>query len=183
MILARQGLAGTSGNPPIPVLCNPMMFGFVRCWRGVVAPFDGGVITSDAGARLPGGRDRAIHVTGRFAAYCTHILTSWHLPEPCLVAPQAGLATRPPVGGTPQQGVWLSLARDTRGRPAPSTFSPCYEGKASGGDQPRHDTRVEGPSTATGLSSGVFAPGRSRAPCFRPHTMRRPAACTPCCSV
>jgi hypothetical protein len=41
--------------------CNPDLFGFVPVeGREVVAAFDGGAITSDAGALLLGAADRAI---------------------------------------------------------------------------------------------------------------------------
>jgi hypothetical protein len=45
------------------------LFGFARVEsRAVVAAFDGGAITSDAGALLLGATDRAIRLIGRFAA-------------------------------------------------------------------------------------------------------------------
>jgi hypothetical protein len=48
------------------------LFGFAPVeGREVVAAFDGGAITSDAGALLLGAADRAIDLTGRFAA-CFH---------------------------------------------------------------------------------------------------------------
>jgi hypothetical protein len=49
--------------------CNPMLFEFAPVeGRSVVAAFDGGAITSDAGALLLGDTDRAIRLTERFAA-------------------------------------------------------------------------------------------------------------------
>ena len=49
--------------------CIPDLFGFVAVeGRPVVAAFDGGSITSDAGAMLLGATDRAIGVIDRFAA-------------------------------------------------------------------------------------------------------------------
>ena len=49
--------------------CIPDLFGFVPVeGRRVVAAFDGGSITSDAGALLLGATDRAIGVIDRFAA-------------------------------------------------------------------------------------------------------------------
>src|ERR1700736_5425722 len=52
--------------------CNPDLFGFVPVeGREVVAAFDGGAITSDAGALLLGAADRAIAMMDRFAA-CFH---------------------------------------------------------------------------------------------------------------
>jgi hypothetical protein len=48
--------------------CNPDLFGFVAVeGRRVVAAFDGGSITSDAGALLLGATDRAIGLIDRFA--------------------------------------------------------------------------------------------------------------------
>src|SRR5208283_6055240 len=49
--------------------CIPDLFGFVAVeGRPVVAAFDGGSITSDAGALLLGATDRAIRLIDRFAA-------------------------------------------------------------------------------------------------------------------
>jgi DDE family transposase len=49
--------------------CNPALFEFAPVeGRQVVAAFDGGAITSDAGALLLGETDRAIRLTERFAA-------------------------------------------------------------------------------------------------------------------
>jgi hypothetical protein len=48
--------------------CNPELFDFAPVeGRAVVAGFDGGAITSDAGALLLGAADRAIRLIGRFA--------------------------------------------------------------------------------------------------------------------
>ena len=53
----------------MPTECNPMLFEFPPVGgRDVVAAFDGGAITSDAGALLLGQTDRAIRLTERFAA-------------------------------------------------------------------------------------------------------------------
>lgn len=53
----------------MPTECNPDLFGFAPVERReVVASFDGGSITSDAGALLLGLADRAIGLVGRFAA-------------------------------------------------------------------------------------------------------------------
>src|SRR5256885_12782180 len=52
--------------------CTPGLFGFVPVeGREVVAGFDGGAITSDAGALLLGATDRAIGMMERLAA-CFH---------------------------------------------------------------------------------------------------------------
>jgi Transposase DDE domain group 1 len=52
----------------MPTECNPELFEFapIGC-RAVVAGFDGGAITSDAGARLLGATDRAIGLISRFS--------------------------------------------------------------------------------------------------------------------
>jgi Transposase DDE domain group 1 len=56
----------------VPTECNPTLFEFAPVeGRRVVAAFDGGAITSDAGALLLGETDRAIRLTERFAACFT----------------------------------------------------------------------------------------------------------------
>jgi hypothetical protein len=56
----------------MPTECSRDLFGFEPVeGREVVAAFDGGAITSDAGALLLGATDRAIRMTERFAA-CFH---------------------------------------------------------------------------------------------------------------
>src|SRR5213083_2501357 len=56
----------------MPTECTPDFFGFEPVeGREVVAAFDAGAITSDAGALLLGATDRAIGMTGRFAS-CFH---------------------------------------------------------------------------------------------------------------
>jgi Transposase DDE domain group 1 len=53
----------------MPTECSPDLFGFEAVeGRAVVAAFDGGVVTSDAGALLLGRLDRALGLTRRFAA-------------------------------------------------------------------------------------------------------------------
>jgi Transposase DDE domain group 1 len=53
----------------MPTECSPTLFEFAPvAGRAVVAGFDGGAITSDAGALLLGAADRAIGLVGRFAA-------------------------------------------------------------------------------------------------------------------
>jgi hypothetical protein len=53
----------------MPTECSPGLFEFAPvAGRAVVASFDGGAITSDAGALLLGATDRAIGLVGRFAA-------------------------------------------------------------------------------------------------------------------
>jgi Transposase DDE domain group 1 len=56
----------------MPTECNATLFEFAPVeGRRVVAAFDGGAITSDAGALLLGETDRAIRLTARFAACFT----------------------------------------------------------------------------------------------------------------
>ena len=53
----------------MPTECSRDLFGFAPVdGRQVVAGFDGGADTSDAGALLLGATDRAIGLVGRFAA-------------------------------------------------------------------------------------------------------------------
>ena len=57
---------------PVPTECNPELFAFPRVEsRAVVAAFDGGRITSEAGALLLGQADRVIGLTRRLAACFT----------------------------------------------------------------------------------------------------------------
>ncbi len=52
----------------MPTECIPVRFDFAPVeGRRVVAAFDGGAVTSDAGALLVGATDRAIGLVGRFA--------------------------------------------------------------------------------------------------------------------
>jgi DDE family transposase len=52
--------------------CNPNLFDFARVEnRTIVASFDGGRITSDAGALLLGAADRVLGLTRRFACAAT----------------------------------------------------------------------------------------------------------------
>jgi hypothetical protein len=56
----------------MPTECNPALFDFAPVGgRAVVAGFDGGAITSDAGALLLGATDRSIGLVRRFAACFT----------------------------------------------------------------------------------------------------------------
>jgi ABC-type thiamine transport system ATPase subunit len=53
----------------MPTECNPSLFELASiAGRDVVAAFDGGAITTDAGALLLGQADRAIRLTERFAS-------------------------------------------------------------------------------------------------------------------
>src|SRR5947209_12894226 len=61
--------------------CSADLFGFAPVeGRDVVAAFDGGAITSDAGALLLRAADHAIELTKRFAA-CFHDARRQHLIE------------------------------------------------------------------------------------------------------
>jgi Transposase DDE domain group 1 len=65
----------------MPTECNADLFGFAPVeGREVVAAFDGGAITSDAGGLLLGAADHAIKLTKRFAA-CFHDVRRQHLIE------------------------------------------------------------------------------------------------------
>jgi hypothetical protein len=56
----------------MPTECNPERFEFARVeGRSVVASFDGGRLTSDAGALLLGAADRVIGLTSKLAACFT----------------------------------------------------------------------------------------------------------------
>jgi hypothetical protein len=56
----------------MPTECSPELFDFARVeGRAVVAAFDGGRITSEAGALLLGATDRVIGLTRRLAACFT----------------------------------------------------------------------------------------------------------------
>src|SRR3954468_2965395 len=56
----------------MPTQCSADLFGFAPVeGRRVEAAFDGGALTSDAGALLLGASDRAINLIGRFAACFT----------------------------------------------------------------------------------------------------------------
>lgn len=56
----------------MPTECSPELFDFAPVeGRRVVAAFDGGTITSDAGALLLGQADRAVALTERFVACFT----------------------------------------------------------------------------------------------------------------
>src|SRR5215467_15422085 len=65
----------------MPTKCSRDLFGFTPVeGREVVATFDGGAITSDAGALLLGATERAIVMMKRFAA-CFHDERRAHLIE------------------------------------------------------------------------------------------------------
>src|SRR5580693_3689459 len=65
----------------MPTECSRDLFGFAPVeGREVVAAFDGGAITSDAGALLLGAADHRLRLTARFAA-CFHDVRRRHLIE------------------------------------------------------------------------------------------------------
>ena len=63
-----NGLSQDRRGTPMQTECRADLFGFERVeGRAVVAAFDGGKITSDAGALLLGATDRTIRLVDRFA--------------------------------------------------------------------------------------------------------------------
>ena len=65
----QNDLTSLSGVPRCRQSCNPDSYDFARVeGRSVVASFDGGSITSDAGGLLLGATDRAIGLVDRFAS-------------------------------------------------------------------------------------------------------------------
>ena len=68
-VLLQQRLQPTQESSPMPTECSAERMGFARVdGRAVVADFDGGAITSNAGGLLLGATDRAIGLVERFAA-------------------------------------------------------------------------------------------------------------------
>src|SRR3954447_13135983 len=64
-----KGLTFKQRKSPMPTQCNPSLFAFAPAeGRPVVVSFDGGAITSDAGALLLGAPDRVLGLTRRLAA-------------------------------------------------------------------------------------------------------------------
>ena len=64
----EKTLEPQQGNSPLPTECTQASFEFGRHFRRqVVARFDGGAITSDAGALLLRETDRRIGLLGRLA--------------------------------------------------------------------------------------------------------------------
>jgi len=71
-VLLRERVLLKQRSSPVLTECSATLFEFAPVeGRQVVAAFDGGAITSDAGALLLGETDRAIQLTGRFAACFT----------------------------------------------------------------------------------------------------------------
>src|SRR5260370_5186820 len=68
-VVLRERLLVDSRRAPMQTECTPDMFGFEAVeGRQVIAAFDGGAITSDAGALLLGATDRAIRMVDRLAS-------------------------------------------------------------------------------------------------------------------
>ena len=79
-VLLQQRANAEQGMFPVPTECNPSLFEFARVeGRAVVASFDGGRMTSDAGALL-GAADLVIGLTRRLASY-------WRSPSGCPFRP------------------------------------------------------------------------------------------------
>src|ERR671918_371118 len=69
IVLLRQRVNAKQRSSPMPTQCSRDLFGYeVVEGRQVVAAFDGGDTTSDAGGLLLGATDRAIGLVRRFAA-------------------------------------------------------------------------------------------------------------------
>ena len=67
----------------MPTQCSAEQFGFGTAeGRAVVAAFDGGRFTSDAGALLSGATDRALRLVKRFAACFQDHRSADHLEHP-----------------------------------------------------------------------------------------------------
>jgi hypothetical protein len=68
-VVVAQRLSKKQRRTPMPTECISDLFGFAPVeGRSVVASFDGGTITSDAGGLLLGATDRAVGLVDRFAA-------------------------------------------------------------------------------------------------------------------
>lgn len=65
IVLQQRIVSGPEGAP-MQTECSADLFGFARV-EGVIAGFDGGDITSDAGGLLLGAADQAIGMVERFA--------------------------------------------------------------------------------------------------------------------
>src|SRR5438132_1952085 len=80
-IVVQQRFIADSQSAPMPTECSADLFGFTAVeGRAVVAAFDGGSITTDAGALLLRETDRAIGLVSRFAG-CFHDGRRQHLIE------------------------------------------------------------------------------------------------------
>jgi len=78
----------------MPTECIPDLFGFEPVeGRDVVAAFDAGMVTSDAGALLLGAADRAIKMMERFAS-CFHDVRRAELIEHEVATPGGAAGVR-----------------------------------------------------------------------------------------
>src|ERR1700716_4209400 len=69
-VVVQQRLSSDSRSAPMPTECSADLFEFAPVeGREVVAGFDGGAISSDAGALLLGATDRAIGMMDRVASW------------------------------------------------------------------------------------------------------------------
>src|SRR5215213_983705 len=67
-VLLRHSLIAEQRSPPMPTECSAERFAFAPVeGYSVVAAFDGGAMTSDAGALLLGATDRVLGLTRRLA--------------------------------------------------------------------------------------------------------------------
>ena len=88
----------------MPTECNPNLFEFAHVeGRAVVAAFDGGRITSDAGALLLGAADRVVGVTRRLAACLGRTMSEARSTRPLrylAASPESRPHDRPRIGQT-----------------------------------------------------------------------------------
>ena len=84
----KSSCRNNSRSAPTPTKCiSPDFFGFEPVEaRAMVAAFDAGAVTSDAGALLLGATDRTIRMMDRLAS-CFHDLRCWELIEHQVVTP------------------------------------------------------------------------------------------------
>ena len=67
-LVVQQQFISIQNEAPMQTDCNPKLFAFEAVERkSVVAAFDGGALTSDAGGLLLGAADRRINLVGRLA--------------------------------------------------------------------------------------------------------------------
>ena len=79
----------------MPTECSADLLGFARVeGRSVVAAFDGGKITSDAGGLLLGATERAIGLVGRFARCFSDSRSAELVEHTSLIGPESYVAER-----------------------------------------------------------------------------------------
>ena len=78
-IVLQERFVSEAGGSPMRTECSADLFGFAPVeGRAVVAAFDGGMMTSEAGAMLLGAADRTIGLVARFAGCFTdHRAAIW----------------------------------------------------------------------------------------------------------